>query len=236
MESLESAPQSNQARADLLLKNFERLGCSDAQMLPIARSSHRNVICRLVGDTSLTIVVGAHYDKTSRGKGVADNWTGIALLPYLYAEMATHGPQYTYVFIGFAEEEAHSEGAIHYLSSLGQEQRKNMPAMINLDTLGLDLMQADPRSADFLQHKLGCAALNLGLELAPSRLYRWITGDWEPFKAAGIPVLNLHSLSRDSARLIHSTRDSILVIKKDKYLDSFRIIRQLLLELDRSMS
>jgi hypothetical protein len=236
MASLADSPQSNQARADLLLKNFRGLGCSEAVMSPIADSPHSNVVCRLDGATGVTVVVGAHYDKTSKGKGVADNWTGVTLLSYLYAEMAAQRPQHTFVFVGFAEEEIDSAGASHFVDNMSSAELHDLIAMINLDTLGLDLMQADPRSSRVLRQKLNCAALATGLEVAPANLYRWIVGDWEPFKAAGVPVLNLHSLSLNRSRLIHSNRDSILVVKKDEYINSFRLVRQLLLELDASMS
>jgi len=204
-------------------------------MTSIKSSPHMNVVCRLEGATSVTVLVGAHYDKTSKGEGVADNWTGVSLLPYLYAEMAAHRPQYTYVFVGFAEEEIDSAGASHFVGDMTSDELDNMVAMINLDTLGLGRMQADPRSSRLLKQKLNCAALGSGLELAPDRLYRWITGDWEPFRAAGIPVLNLHSLSRGGARLVHSSRDSMLAIDADEYFNSYRLVRQLLHELDPSV-
>lgn len=235
MESLVKSPQSNQARANLLLKEFERRGCLNAGMSVITGSLHKNVVCTLEGATNVTVVVAAHYDKTRRGNGVADNWTGVALLPYLYAEMAARKPRHTYVFAGFAEEETELLGSSHYVSKMMPEELNNTAAMINLDTLGLGLMQADPRSSRFLMHRLGCAALGTGSEIAPSRLYRWISGDWEPFKAVGVPVLNLHSLSPNRKRLIHSARDSMLIIKMDEYLNSFRLIRQLLVELDSSI-
>lgn len=235
MESLAKSPQSNRARAHLLLEEFERRGCLNAEMAVISGSPHKNVVCKLEGVTNVTVVVGAHYDKTRAGKGVADNWTGVSLLPYLYAEMAARKPRHTYVFVGFAEEETSSLGASHYVSNLTQEEFNNTAAMINLDTLGLGLLQADPRSSRFLMHRLSCAALSTGLEIAPGKFYRWISGDWEPFEAANIPVLNLHSLSRDRKRLIHTVRDSMLIINVYEYLNSFRLIRQLLIELDSSM-
>jgi Iap family predicted aminopeptidase len=205
-------------------------------MPAIDTGSTDNVVCKLEGATSATVIVGAHYDKTKKGKGIADNWTGVSMLPYLYAEMAAHGPQHTFVFVGFAEEEIDSAGAYRFVDGMTLEEIDNTVAMINLDTLGLAPMQVDSRSSGKLKQKLNCAAHNAGLEVAPHRLYRWITGDWEPFAVAGIPTLNLHSLSLYRSRLIHSSRDTINIVDAGDYYNSFRLVRQMLLELDASIN
>ncbi len=235
MASLLDSPRSNQARADRLLQRFGEVGCDQANTSAIVGSRYRNVVCRLAGTSKLTLVVGAHYDKTSKGQGVADNWTGVSLLPYLYAEIARQGPRHSFVFVGFAEEETTLAGSTQYVNDLPPEELDATVAMLNLDTLGLAPVQADPRSAPLLREKLGCLANRTGLAVAPGILNRWLSGDWEPFRKAGIPVLSLHSLSRDRSRLIHSESDSIDIVNPAHYTSSFLLIRQLLVELDTTL-
>ena len=67
---------SNKEREATLRQLFSEAGC-DGQHLseqPVKGSKLPNVICFLPGSSDKVIIVGAHFDRVSRGDGVVDNW------------------------------------------------------------------------------------------------------------------------------------------------------------------
>jgi len=82
-------------------------------------------------------LVGAHFDRVDTGLGVADNWSGAALLPSFYQALLSSGRHHTFAFVGFADEGKGLIGSEFYASRISKEQAAKIRAMINLDTLGL---------------------------------------------------------------------------------------------------
>ena len=58
-----------------LTRLFEEAGCKDDRLRvqPVIKADAPNVICTLPGDSDNVIIVGAHFDRTDEGNGVADN-------------------------------------------------------------------------------------------------------------------------------------------------------------------
>ena len=80
--------------------------------------------------------LAAHFDHVERGQGIVDNWSGAVLLPFLAKSVAEMHPKHTYRFIAFTDEEKGLVGSKYYVSHLSKEEKKQILAMINFDTLG----------------------------------------------------------------------------------------------------
>ena len=177
--------------------------CPSLRVDEIPKSVQHNYVCTVMGEVDEKIVIGSHYDKVRRGLGIADNWSGVVLNVHLLAYFAESKPYYTLEFVAFGEEEPGMFGSKQYL--LAHNQSPTI-AMINIDTLGLGPIVVDKRSDE----SLNCLATNIAGELGIDvEFSNWddITGDWEPFKQQGIPVLNLSSINRKTIHRIHNQRD-----------------------------
>ena len=76
---LEASTVVAQYRQDTVRQLFVDAGCAVEEQ-PVDRKNG-NVICTLSGQTSATIIVGAHFDFATHGKGIVDDWSGVSLLP-----------------------------------------------------------------------------------------------------------------------------------------------------------
>jgi len=236
-QHLHEAPRDNRKRAAELVGRLEAVGCRGDALEVLSQRPARlpNIICELPGSSDSTIVIGAHYDKTPRGRGVVDNWTGAALLPLLYRHLSAEPRQHTFQFIGFAEEERDLVGSKAFVRSLSGTSRERIVAMVNLDTFGLTGVKVDPRSAPHLTCKLFAAAEWRQLPLQVAGMREPISGDWEPFRSKGVPVLNLHSITRRGLQIIHSSRDRLKAVDQGHYYDTYRLIHAYLYWLDATL-
>jgi Zn-dependent M28 family amino/carboxypeptidase len=171
------------------------------------RALTSNVLGRLAGRSSETLVVGAHYDHLGRGgsgsldpgaegavhHGADDNASGTAALLELARALAARSEllERSVVFAAFGAEELGLLGSLHFVEHppLPLEQ---VVAMLNLDMVGrLDSRglvvqgrDTSPAWAELLEAANGGPQLRL-------RLMRGGSGpsDHAPFFHAGIPVL-----------------------------------------------
>ena len=204
---LNQAPRGNRQRAGAALALWQ-LQCPRVSETKIPRSQFNNYSCVVPGSDEKRIIIGAHYDKAKSGSGVADNWSGILITRNLLEYFLQHPPRYTLEFVAFGMEEQEMKGSQAFVSAYQEEldSSRSIIAMINVDTLGLRSLLIDDRSSRHLR----CLAANTATALAVDYDFSGfadITGDWQPFKAKGIPVLNLHSVDRGTIRRIHSRRD-----------------------------
>lgn len=236
-QQLKGVPRYNKKRAAELVDRFERVGCSGHSLSVETQRPARlpNIICELTGSSHHTIVIGAHYDKTPRGRGIVDNWTGASLLPLLYQHLRQQSRQHTFLFIGFAEEEFGLVGSEAFVRSLSAAYLQQIIAMVNLDTFGLAVVKVDPRSAPHLVCKLVATAKWLQLPLEVADLRAPISGDWEPFRSRGVPIVNLHSITRHGLNIIHGSRDRLEMVDLEHYYATYRLIHGYLKWLDMTL-
>jgi Zn-dependent M28 family amino/carboxypeptidase len=234
---LDALALHNAERRDMVERLFREAGCGGAlEPQAIAKSSLPNVICRLPGRSPRVIVVGAHYDKVEKGQGAADNWSGAALLPSLYESLRSSQREHSYEFVAFSDEEKGLVGSRGYLEQLSLEQRGRIAAMINLDTLGLDLLNVDPvASSPRLYCLFASAAGSLGVPLRRVDVERVGTSDYLPFHDAGIEVASLHSLTQKGLPVLHSAKDRLEAIDRDAYFQSYRTVALYLALLDLAL-
>lgn len=232
LQKLRLAPSRDLSRLQTIRQMFKAAGCQRPSQHDVPSRRGINLSCRTGSQQQKTIVVGAHYDKVSEGRGVADNWSGSILLPVLFEQMNQQDTRYIFQFVAFGFEEEEMLGSRAFVGQLEKNAVTPVVAMINLDTLGMKPVVVDPRS----DRKLYCLVQQLARErnipIAGRRYLHEISGDWEPFKKDGIPILNLHSLDRRGLEVIHSKRDRISAVNFDVYYQTYQLISELLLQLD----
>ena len=234
LKELDNAPRADAARHDRVRTLLAAAGCGTVTTeQPVAGTAAANLICTLAGDSSGTVVVGAHYDKAGRGAGVADNWSGVAMLPLLYQSMASQPRRLTWQFVAFAAEERGQVGSRGFVRKLSTEDRQRIDAMVNLDTLGLGYTKVELHEADAeLACLLQAAADIAGEPLSVANNSREDTSDHEPFLQAGIPAIRVHSIGPGDSRILHTTMDRGAVIDPSAYYSTYRVMATYLVLLD----
>ncbi len=158
----------------------------------------QNVIATKPGKSSKQLIIGAHYDSVSVGKGADDNASSVGVVLETLKSLSKKKTPYTLKIIFFGSEEAGLKGSKYYVSQMTDKEKKNTVAMINLDSL---------IAGDFLyvygdQGNKG-KLRDLALDIAKKQKIAMgtnpglnpdypagTTGDWSdhaPFKDAGIP-------------------------------------------------
>jgi len=216
---------------------FETAGCKDLREQKVKGSKEPNLICAVGTNAgeARRIVFGAHFDSAG-GTGVIDNWTGAILLPSL-AEFAAEKPRrHSFHFVGFAAEEKGLLGSRAYLESLTDEERKQIAAVVTMDSLGLTPTKWWPNSSN---KELALMAFRLAdalkLDLAGVNVDAVGSTDSMTFHQAGIPVLSLHSVTQETWAIVNSRRDVWKSLSWRDYYDSHRLISALLVYLDQKL-
>jgi Zn-dependent M28 family amino/carboxypeptidase len=178
------------------------------------------------------LIVGAHYDKVDRGKGVADNWSGVTLLPTLFESLSSHPRRHTFVFIGFTDEEKGLLGSRYYVGQLNDERKARIKAMINLDSLGLTstLVRVDQSDRE-LAGWLNGVAHHFGFPLQGYNL-RGAGDDAQPFATSKISTITIHSVTADNYTVLHSRHDNFTAIDLDDYYETYQLLAHYLANLD----
>jgi hypothetical protein len=239
-------PETIQQRLDLykgddttreaaLLKIFTQAGCLTANLSeqPVPHRKQPNIICVLPGSTPDVIVVGAHFDHVSAGDGIVDNWSGASLLPSLFQSLAGSPRKHTFVFVAFTGEEEGLRGSSFYVKQLAKDQLSKIQAMINLDTLGLGpaevwVSQSDP----LLVNVLALVARPLGIHISGMNVNGFGVSDEESFIREKICTITVHSVTPQTAHMLHSRDDKLAAIRFQDYYDTYRLLAPYLAGLD----
>ncbi len=232
---LQQFETTNAKRKSRLQRMFQEAGCTGERLREgrVKGSSLPNLVCTLPGETEGMILVGAHYDLAELGKGVADNWTGAALLPTLLESLAGHARRHTFVFVGFTDEEKGLVGSKFYVSQLAPEEKQKVRAMVNLDTLGLSPTKVWVSRADHkLLTALGAVARAMKLPLQGIDVDKVGSSDSESFAQQNIPAITIHSVTQETLPILHSPKDRLEAVRLDDYYQSYRLIAAYLSFLD----
>jgi Zn-dependent M28 family amino/carboxypeptidase len=234
-ERLDLYKGNDTTREAALVKLFSEAGSSTASLSeqPVPSRKQPNVICVLPGTTQATIVVGGHFDHVATGEGIADNWSGASLLPSLFQSLAGSPRKHTFVFVGFTGEEEGLIGSAFYVKHLAKDQLANIEAMINLDTLGLSstevwVSQSDP----LLVNRLAAIAQSLKLPIAGMNVNGFGKSDEESFIEKKICTITVHSVTPETAHVLHSSSDKPAAIRFSDYYDTYLLLAPYLAALD----
>lgn len=231
---LQRHAKKNEERAKNLKLIFEEAGCREfLREQPVKGSRLPNLICVLQGSTDSLIVVGAHYDHSGQGTGVADNWSGAGLLPSLFQTLSGEPRKHTFVFVGFSDEEKGLAGSSFYVKQLTPEQINKTRVMVNLDTLGMGPTNVWlSRSDKALAGTLNGIAESLKLPLRAVDGDQVGDEDSTPFRKKKIRAVVLHSITQETLAVLHSSKDTISTIRMDDYYGTYRLISAYLAFLD----
>jgi hypothetical protein len=222
-------------RQNLATHLFQQVGCQ-ATLQQIGRRSS-NVICSLPGETSATIVVGAHFDFAEKGQGIVDDWTGVTLLVSLYETLKTLRQKHSYEFVAFAGEEQGLLGSSHYVEVLSREQESRLQAFINLECLGLTPPKVwVHRSTPLLVKRLAEIATTVHVPVSGIDIDAVGDDDTHPFLSKRIPVISIHSVTQETLPILHSSHDNIGAVHPGDYYDAYRLVAFYLKYLDARLS
>jgi aminopeptidase YwaD len=162
----------------------------------------RNVIAKPPGAECETYS-GGHYDSVPQAPGASDNATGTATVLEIASVLMARGETGNNCFILFGAEELGLLGSRYFVSTLTQEERDNIKAMLNFDMVGVGDDTWWLVGTPELQQRMGALASSLGIDTVPSDLIG-TSSDHASFIAAGIPALLFH---RWQDPLLHTPQD-----------------------------
>jgi alkaline phosphatase isozyme conversion protein len=150
------------------------------------RLQSANIVALKPGESSATLVVGAHYDT----------------VPGMAARLAEVQTPDTIVFVAFGAEETGLHGSLHYVKTMDDTARDGLVGMINLDGVagGETLYSYGVEGEDsWLQKDILAAAEGLGVTLDTDIILQVtppvsrgvgyeIAGDHVPFAGYEVPV------------------------------------------------
>ena len=236
---LKNVASKNDQREAGLKQMFTEAGCKGDNLSEqvVKPNLPPNLICTLPGRTQEIIVVGAHTDHvTTFGDGVVDNWSGASLLPSFFQSLNIASRWYTFVFVGFTDEEQGMVGSNFYVHQLSEAQRRKIVAMVNLDSLGVGPTEVWATHAD--QPLLGMlltVANAMKLPLSTMNVDKVGSTDSESFALYKIPRITIHSITQSTWHILHSNDDKLSAIKMDDYFESYRLLTRYLAFLDSAL-
>ncbi len=238
-ERLSRCPRKQEERLEALRQLFQQAGCNGDSLRdqPVKGLKLPNLLCTLGQDSGNVIIIGAHYDSVKQfGTGAADNWSGASLLPSIFESIKEQSRRHTLIFIGFSGEERGLVGSRFYVKHLTPEEKSQIRAMVNLDTLGLSPTKVWVNGSDKrLAGMLVAVSQATKLPVAAMNVERVGTTDSQPFTEAKIPSLAIHSVTQQTLTILHGPRDKLDVIRRDDYYDTYRLMTTYLLYLDAAL-
>lgn len=226
----------NTKRLEALSKLFEEAGCTGDKLArqPVKGLKIPNIICTLPGTSAETVIVGAHFDSVTTGKGFVDNWSGASLLPSIYEALSKSPRKLTFLFVGFTEEETGLKGSRFFVRQWKQDQKAPPAAMINIDSVGLnppkiETSRSDKRLAAILA-RVGQA---MKMTITGVDVSKVGTTDASPFAEAKVPVLDIHSVTQDTFQILHSPFDDDKAVQFQHYKDTYLVVTAFLTFLDQ---
>ena len=223
-QRLKGATGTNQEREQALKKLFEEAGCKQIAEPAVKGAETPNITCTLPGTEKAAIVVGAHYDKPSKGDGVIGDWAGAALLPSLYESLSQTPRRLTLVFVGFTDQQKGLRGSKAFVKDGGQGP-DNVKAMLNIDCVGLDATEIwTAHSEKNLVANLSRVAQSLKAPLTGMDRKDYTEVDSQPFADKKIPTIDFHSLRQDTVDVPESNKDKASLVKMDEYANTLRLV------------
>ncbi len=180
----------------------------------VAQKTARNIIATKRGASDDVIVLGAHFDSVELGAGANDNGSGVAVLLELARALSQKSSKSTLVFVAFDAEEIGLVGSRHYVTSLADDARKRIVAMLNFDMLGGG---AGPLLCDG-EGRVGKLALEaareLGIDARGFSLGSGASSDHASFRSVGIDAV----FFMRNYNLLHTPQDTFEQVRAE-YLD-----------------
>jgi len=199
----------NKERLDAVKKLFKKMGATDDEIKIEKFKDVENLVVTKKGKTEETVIVGAHYDKTSDGCGAIDNWTGVVIIANLYRTLKQFSTEKTFVFVAFGKEESGLVGSNAMAKEIPKDKRENYCAMINLDSFGFTYPQVMTNISDSKLIDLAeVVSKDMKLPFAQASI-QFASSDSESFRKQKIPAVTIHGLSNKWQEYLHQTKDKL---------------------------
>ncbi len=233
---LGAAKVKNVERQAELQRLFEEAGCKgeSLELQRVSGTKAPNIFCTLRGETQVTVVVGAHHDKVPQSAlGLVDNWSGASMLPSLYESLAKEKRQITFIFAGFAAEEDGFLGSEEMMKQWKKQGRGKIEAMVNIDSVGMTPTKVWPaRSDERLLAVLAGVARAMKLPVSGVDVSQVGDSDSVTFAQRKIPVVDVHGVTQETFRTLHSPYDKPGAVVFEHYRDTYRLMAGFLSFLD----
>ncbi|HEY6306403.1 MAG TPA: M28 family peptidase [Candidatus Angelobacter sp.] len=226
-------PLSDHDRAATIKDLFIQEGCKGSllQEQLVEAADTPNIICLLQGEGDETVIVGAHYDRTSSVGRPIDNWSGAALLPALYHSLRDRKRRHNFIFVAFADKGDDLTGARAFAAHLSASQLQRTEAMVNLDVLGLSPTKVWTNGSDKeLVHDLMNMVYALKIPASQIDLESARSSDSEPFSSRQIPQITIHSLTQQNL-----AEGATTAFQPNNYYDTYRLVCGYLAYLDATL-
>lgn len=238
-----AASENERMAEEYIQGQFKRMGLqTDIQEFTYTRRgttySSSNVIAYKPGKSKEQIIVGAHYDSVSVGKGVDDNASGVGVMLEVAEVLKKIPTPYSIVFIAFGAEEVGLRGSNYYAVNMSDDEVENTVGMINLDSLAVgDKMYVYGSGGEdgFIRNQALQIVKKKKLDVYTNpginpEYPEGTTGDWSdhaPFKAKGIPIgyleatnweigdLDGYTQTEKHGGVWHTPNDTIEFIEKE---------------------
>lgn len=155
------------------------------------------------------------------------------MLPSIIQALTDVPRKHTYVFVGFTDEEKGLIGSQDYVRQMPKEERQKVSAMVNLDTVGLAPAEVWSSVADKnLLEALATIANSMKLPIWTMNVDRVASSDSESFHQGKMPALTIHSVTAKNFSLLHTSKDTLELVQRKDYLDTYRLMCGYLAYLD----
>ena len=229
---VESVGCENSGRFSAVKKLFTDVGANEDDIAVETYDGVENIVLTLGGKFDETVYVGAHYDKTTLGCGVIDNWTGVVIVANLYRSFREKRNEKTYKFIAFGKEERGLVGSKAMVARMNENAKKDSCAMINFDSFGFSDTWA-PESIS--NNNLVVLAKEVAKKRNAEFEIREIKGassDSKSFLDAGIPAISLSGLGKNWRNYIHRDKDILKNVSMNKVYENYLFSIDYLKEID----
>ncbi len=238
LKRLRKAVPENGARREELKTLFVRAGCRDEGLTdqPEAESEFGDIVCRLPGEGESTILVAAHFDTVPGSDGVADNWSGAALLPTLYQSLRQRSRRHTFLFVAFSSGAGGTSGPQRFVDTLTEDEASTIRAAIVLDTLGLSFTRGCAgKNGEPLLGYLKSVSSSMQLPVETESV-KPVLKRMQPFAKRRIPSVAIHSLNKYNRGIAGGPDDAFEAIKQDEYYESYMLTAGYLAFLDGKLN
>ncbi len=222
--SVEAVPCKQDERLDGVKKLFLDAGAKEDAIKTeeFKKGKITNLVVIKKGTTDETVIIGAHYDRTSSGCGVVDNWTGLVVMAHIYRSMAPMVTKKTYKFVAFDQEEMGLKGSSQMVKAMTPEELKSICSMINFDSFG----QAAPMALrSVASPKMIKLASDIGKEGGLNFQDVEIPGasaDSASFIDKKIPAITISGLAGNWQEILHTSNDKIGAVNMDSVYLGYR--------------
>ena len=215
-----------------------------------------NVVVRLPGPGARPILVGAHYDRVSVGRGVVDNGASCAVLLELLANLrAAPLAKHPLTVVFFDLEERGLAGSRAYFQRIAVDNRPLYAVNVDVFGYGDSLFVTASRPPGALLAALKGAAGEAGLPVRDVAAERYPGSDHLSMIAAGVETLGVALVDAADVdailtmgvpnaaqpgsgpkvmTIIHSTRDTMEAARPDEIARALPVVERMLRVVDRS--